>query len=88
MTAATATKPTLLEVLLDALHDGYWYQKGEVEGCGHCRRSPGGVCADRDHQEANARALEYDAARKQIERSPGVLDRLVPERSNEGSEAA
>ena len=68
---STLTVPSLREVLLDAIEDAYWYRKGEVEDCTACRRSPGGVCADLDHQNSLAMALEYEQARKQIEQSPG-----------------
>jgi hypothetical protein len=72
MTAATLTRPaTLRETVLDALHDAYWWQRGEIDDCPVCRKSPAGVCADPDHQEANARALAYEDARNQIERTPG-----------------
>ena len=70
MSTATILGATLREVLLDALTDGYWYQRGEVEDCGHCRRAPAGVCADPDHQAANGRALEYEAARKRLQGTP------------------
>ena len=67
----TLTVPSLREVLLDALDDGYWYRKGEVEDCAACRKAPAGVCADLDHQNSLAMALEYEEARKQIQQSPG-----------------
>jgi hypothetical protein len=68
---AKATGPSLRDVLIDALDDAYWFQRGEVEDCPRCRRSPAGVCPDPDHQNANARALEYEEARKQMQRTPG-----------------
>jgi hypothetical protein len=71
MTAAT--KASLREILLDSLEDAYWFQKGEVEDCGHCRRSVTGACADPGHQNALALAQDYEAARKQIQDSPDAL---------------
>ena len=82
--SATLTKPTLREILLDALEDGYWYQKGEVEDCGHCRNSVTGACADPDHQNAAARAHEYDEARKQLQRNPEHPEVLAVLAATEG----
>jgi hypothetical protein len=77
MTAATITRPSLREILLDALEDAYWYQKGEVEDCGHCRRSLTGACTEAGHQNALALALDYEAARKQIQDSPEAISVLA-----------
>ena len=65
------TRPSLREVILDALNDAYWCHQGEVEDCAACRQHPAGVCADPDQQTADAHARDYEEARKQIERSPG-----------------
>jgi hypothetical protein len=70
MSTATITRPSLREVILDALNDAFWQQRAEIEDCAGCRKNPAGVCPDRDHQEANTRAVEYDEARKQLERNP------------------
>ena len=66
---ATISKPTLREVLLDALEDAYWLRRGQIAGCRDCARVPAGVCAD--HQADNDAAFEYDEARKQLQRTPG-----------------
>ena len=69
--AEVITRPSLREIILDALTDAFWCRKGEVEDCPACRRSPAGVCADEDHQLSLAAALFYEEARKQIEHQPG-----------------
>ena len=86
MSSATITRPTLREVLRDALEEAYWLQRGEVEDCGHCRNSPAGVCPDTDHQNANARAVEFDEARKQLERNPEHPEVLAVLCGSEGGE--
>ena len=68
MSTPTITRPALREVLADALDDAYWFRRGEIEGCVYCPKNPAGICAD--HQDDNIRALEYEEARKQIERNP------------------
>jgi hypothetical protein len=73
MTAATMAKPALREVILDALEEAYDHHRTEIEACGHCRRSLTGACADQNHQNAFALALDYEAARRQIEDSPAAL---------------
>lgn len=85
MSAPVITKPTLREVILDALEDAYWQRRAEIEGCRDCTRNPAGICAD--HQADNNAACEYDEARKQLQRTPAELDRLVPVET-ERSEAA
>jgi hypothetical protein len=69
MTTATATKPTLREILLDALNDAYYSRRANVEECRFCAKQPAGVgpC----HQEDSDLCRDYEDARKQIERSPG-----------------
>jgi len=69
MSAPVLARPTLREIILDALTDAYWGRRAEIEGCRDCSRNPAGIC--RDHQDDNAAALEYEQARKQIEHSPG-----------------
>ena len=71
MSTPTITRPSLREVVIDALHDAYWSHQGEVEDCAACRKAPAGVCADLDHQNSLAMALEYEQARKQIQHTPG-----------------
>jgi hypothetical protein len=66
---ATLTKPSLREVVIDALHEAYWSRRANVEGCRDCTRNPAGICAD--HQADNDAAFEYEQARKRIEHSPG-----------------
>lgn len=68
MSAPTITRPDLRAVILDALDDAFWFRKGEIAGCVYCPKNPTGICAD--HQDDNALALQYEEARKQIERSP------------------
>lgn len=70
MTEVT-TRPSLREIVLDALTDAYWYRRGEVEDCRACRKAAAGICADLDHQLSSAAALFYEEARKQIQNSPG-----------------
>ena len=86
MSTATILGATLREVLLDALTDGYWYQRGEVEDCGHCRRAPAGVCADPDHQDALTRSLEYEEARKRLHYTPEDGEVLAALAALEGGE--
>lgn len=89
MTATTEAPATLREVILDALEDAYWLHKGEVEGCSACRKQPAGICPDPDHQNANAHALDYAEARKQIQRNPGdpeVLAVLAGLNGGEGND--
>ena len=64
----TITKPTLREIILDALDDAFWYRRGEIEGCVSCHRNPAGICAD--HQADNDLASFFEEARKQIQNSP------------------
>jgi radical SAM protein with 4Fe4S-binding SPASM domain len=68
VTAATETRPTLREVVLDSLHDAFYARLSSVEECRSCAVQPAGFgpC----HQEDAERAQEYDEARKQIERTP------------------
>jgi hypothetical protein len=75
----TITRPSLREIVLDALTDAYWTRKREVEDCEHCRRSAAGVCPDEDHQLSTAAFLFYEEARKRIEHMPAdpeVMDVL------------
>jgi hypothetical protein len=65
MSAATVTKPSLLEVVLDALTDAFYARRAEIEGCRDCGRSPAGICPD--HEADNDLARSYEEARKQIE---------------------
>lgn len=65
---STATEASLREVILDALNDAYYGRRAEIEGCQVCVKQPAGICAD--HQGDNASALEYEEARKQLERQP------------------
>ena len=67
MTTATITRPSLREVIADALEDAYWYRKAEIEGCRDCTRNPAGICAD--HQKDNDLARSYEEARKQLQGS-------------------
>jgi len=78
---ATITKPTLLEAVLDCMDIAYWHYRDVTGECGDCRRHPANVCADPDHQDANASALWCEEYRKQVERSPEVLAALGGERS-------
>ena len=75
----TAEAPALRAIVLDALHDAYWVQRVEVEECPRCRQAPAGVCADRDHQDALALALDYEAARRQIQDRPDALAAITGE---------
>ena len=68
MSTPVITRPTLREVMADALEDAFWARRAEIEGCTHCTRNPTGICGD--HQEDNNRAREYEDARKQLERNP------------------
>lgn len=65
----TATRPSLREVILDALLDAWYARRAEIEGCRDCARNPAGICGD--HQSDNDAAWFYDDARKQLERTPG-----------------
>jgi hypothetical protein len=67
--AKTVTRPSLREVLIDALDIAYWTQRDGIEGCRDCTRNPAGICAD--HQADNEAAAEFENARKLIEQSPG-----------------
>jgi hypothetical protein len=69
MSTAIITRPTLREVVTDALDDAYWYRRGLIEGCADCPKHPAGICAD--HQADSALARDYEDARKQIQRTPG-----------------
>ena len=69
MSTATVTRPTLREVILDALDDAYWYRKGEIEDCRDCTRNPAGICGD--HEADNDLARSYEEARRQLQQSPG-----------------
>jgi hypothetical protein len=71
----TLAKPSLREVVVDALNDAYWSRRANVEECRACAKQPTGfaVC----HEEDARLAAEYEQARKQIEGAPGdpeVLD--------------
>jgi len=72
---STITRPSLREVILDALDDAYWLRRGQIAGCRDCANVPAGVC--RDHEADNDAAAEFDDARKQIERTPGHPDVLA-----------
>lgn len=87
MTAATIARPSLRAVILDALNEAYWLNRNAVEGCAACTKSPAGVCPDRDCQDANRLAREYDEARKQLERNPGHPDVLAVYCGIEGGES-
>jgi hypothetical protein len=87
MSTPTLARPDLRAILLDALEDAFWFQKGEVEDCGHCRNSVTGVCADRDHQDANARAVEFENARKQLQRNPECPEVLAVLTAAEGAQS-
>jgi hypothetical protein len=65
--SATATRPSLREILLDALSDAYDFRKDATVDCTACKRQPTGICGD--HQADHEAAGEYEAARKQIEGS-------------------
>jgi hypothetical protein len=67
--AATMTRPTLRETVLDALSDGYWTRRANIEECPVCTRHPAGVCAE--HMEDSALAQAYEEARKRLENAPG-----------------
>ena len=67
MSIPVITRPSLLEVVLDALTDAFYARRAEIEGCRDCARNPAGICAD--HEADNALALSYEEARKQIEHS-------------------
>jgi hypothetical protein len=88
MSAATVTRPTLREIVLDALTDAYWYRRGEVEDCHQCRRSPAGVCADEDHQLSLATSQFYEEARKRLENAPSDAEVVALLGTEEGEEAA
>ena len=66
--SATLTKPSLLEVVLDALDEAYWHRRAEVQGCRDCARNPAGICLD--HEADNAAAAEFEEARKRLQRTP------------------
>ena len=86
--AEVITRPSLREIILDALTDAFWCRKGEVEDCPACRRSPAGVCADEDHQLSLTAALLYEDARKQLERQPGDPEVVALLGAEGGEEAA
>jgi hypothetical protein len=69
MSAATTVKPSLREIVLDALTDAWYARRAEIQGCRDCGRNPAGICGD--HQADNDAAFEYEQARKQIETAPG-----------------
>jgi hypothetical protein len=75
----TGTRPTLREIVLDALTDAYYARRTEIEGCRDCTSNPAGICAD--HQADNAAASEYEEARKQIEHGadPGLIGAVAGE---------
>ena len=87
MSTPVITRPDLRAVILDALNDAYWCHRGEIEDCAACRVHPAGVCADPDHQTANAHARDYEEARKQIERSPESPDVLAVLAGTEGRQS-
>lgn len=62
-------KPSLREIVLDALTDAYWSRRANVEECRTCTRNPAGVCME--HEADHALASDYEEARKQIEHMPG-----------------
>ena len=83
---ATATRPTLREIILDALSDAYYSRRANVEECAFCAKQPAGVgpC----HQEDSDLSRDYENARKQVERSladPGTADELAALLGTEGS---
>ena len=63
------TRPSLCEVLIDALDIAYWTQRERIEECATCARNPAGVAPC--HREDSDAAFEYEDARKLIEQSPG-----------------
>jgi hypothetical protein len=65
MTAPTIARPTLREVILDALNDAFYSRRANVEECACCAGHPAGACAD--HQEDAGLARDYEDARKQVE---------------------
>jgi hypothetical protein len=84
VTTATTVKPSLQDIILDALNDAYWSRRANVEECRACTRSPAGVLTC--HEEDNALALSYEAARKQIEHSPAALESILAALSDEGQD--
>ena len=68
MSIQVITRPSLREVVIDALDFTYWHHRGEIGDCADCAKQPAGVCID--HQDDLNRAAECEEARKQIQRSP------------------
>jgi hypothetical protein len=80
MTTATSTRPSLREIVLDALNDAYYSRRANVEECRACTRQPAGVCPD--HLDDSDLSRAYEDARRQIEGSiagdAGEIASLIP----------
>ena len=53
----------------EADYEAYWARRTNVEDCAACRKQPAGFALC--HEEDARLALDYDAARRQIETAPG-----------------
>ena len=73
--SATLTKPSLQDVLLDALSDAIGLRKEEPESCYDCRRSPVDHCLD--HERDYALARDYEEAERRIRAAADDADVLA-----------
>jgi hypothetical protein len=64
---ATLAKPSLREIVIDALNEAYWSRRANVEECRACAKQPTGFALC--HEEDAELARLYEQARKQIEGS-------------------
>ena len=79
--SATITKPSLAEIILDALSDAYWSRVANVEECKACPKQPTEICPE--HEADAAAAQDYEEARKRISEAASdteVLALLAGER--------
>lgn len=84
MSTATTARPSLRDIILDALDDAYWAHRAEIEGCRDCARNPAGICAD--HQDDNTAACDYEQARKHLQQAPGDPEVVAVSCGIEGGE--
>ena len=80
--SATLTKPSLLEVVNDALNDAYWSRRANVEECLTCAKNPAGVSTC--HEEDWHYVCEYEEARKRIAATVSTDMELVALLNGEG----
>lgn len=73
--SATLTKPSLQDIILDAIGDAIAYRKEEPAFCGGCRNSPVDHCLD--HERDYALARDYEEAERRIRAAADDADVLA-----------